>query len=145
MPIYLWLLLAKSQTPTIYSHSVSYILPSFKTFHPDLVQNQKKEIKPTNSPQTVNDHDGSLTRAFKAVHPLGGGRMPVDAVAVLDPLLRLRYFSPVGSFSNSPLAGRIADVLHTTVLCIGYLNNEPWNQTWIQMKAPFFFGFSWLL
>lgn len=48
----------------------------------------------------ICDHTVALARAFRALHPMGGGRMLLDAIAMIDRATNKIYFAPL-SLGNS--------------------------------------------
>ncbi|KAG5366526.1 hypothetical protein CJU89_0962 [Yarrowia sp. B02] len=48
----------------------------------------------------ICDHSVALARAFRALHPMGGGRMLLDAIAMIDRATNKIYFAPL-SLGNS--------------------------------------------
>lgn len=60
----------------------------------------------------ICDHSVALARAFRALHPMGGGRMLLDAIAMIDRATNKIYFAPLSlGSSTAQLSLRCEDVM----------------------------------
>ncbi|KAK7206876.1 hypothetical protein BZA70DRAFT_275249 [Myxozyma melibiosi] len=70
------------------------------------------------------DPRAALTHHARATHPLGGGRLPMPVLLVLDHQLRRRAFIPVGCGSQAVRPMMVDDVQSVLSDIIRYLNFE---------------------
>lgn len=77
----------------------------------------------------IKDSQGHLTRALRATHPMGGGKAPIDSIAILDTSFRKRFFAPVGARGCPPgskgfIPLNLLDSVKVIDYCVRYLKAE---------------------
>lgn len=57
----------------------------------------------------IEDKNAHLAKLFRALHPVGGGRIALDCLVFLDSEMHQRGFVPLGTISNQPALLDIVD------------------------------------
>lgn len=57
----------------------------------------------------IEDDNAHLAKLFRALHPVGGGRIAIDCLVFLDSEMHQRGFVPLGTISNQPALLDIVD------------------------------------